>query len=791
MTHSFPLVVKFSRLIFGGLFAAMLACSFGQVTTYHNDMSRTGLNPSETILTTSNVNSNTFGLLYNRTVDGQVYAQPLYLPGITIPGKGTHNVLFIVTEHNSVYAFDADSNLGINASPLWHINFGPSVPNGDVNTGDINPEIGITSTPVIAPPSVSNVNPVMFVVSKVKSFDQNNNPVYTQKVHALDVTNGVERLGGPVVIQGSVPGTGDGSVNGTVTFNSLIQQSRAALLLVPPATNVLLPPSKKNAPVTSNSGTLYVTFASHGDNGPYHGWVFAYDSTNLKLLGILNTTPNGLTDPSGYPIAAGGIWQGGCGPASDGKNIYFSTGNGKFDPTTGSYGDSIVRMQNRVFSIADYFTPADQLNLDDYDADLGAGGVMLLPPVVGNNAARNLLVHSGKEGTIYLLNQANLGKYGATDNTIQELPGVMGGIWGAPAYFNGTIYYGPTYGPVLAFPVRNAQFATGGSSSSSPSQFAYPGAGLSISANGTKNGIVWAVQSDGYGSGGPAYLHAYDATNLATELYSSANTSGRDNLGGAVKFTVPTISNGKVFVGGAGSVSVFGLGKWAAAPSVTPAGGTYSAAVKVTITDSTPGAQIYYTTDGSTPTQSSTLYKSAFTLSTSATLQARAFANGYGASTVVTNNYLIGPLIGTGTGLLGNYFDNSQNPGGPPTASEIDPLINFNWNGNSPITGVAGSNWAGEWLGQIQAETSATYTIYTNSDDGVQVTINGVMVINDFTYHAPTIDQGTITLQKGVKYIIDIKYFQGGGGSLLQLFWSAPGLPMTIVPTSQLYPATG
>jgi hypothetical protein len=793
MKRSFAGMATIARCVLAVLTIGLAFSAFAQapVVTYHNDISRSGLNSAETILNTGNVNPQTFGLLFNLPVDGQVYAQPLYLPKVQIVGKGVHNVLYICTEHDSVYAFDADSNTGANAQPLWHVNFGMSVPNGDVNTGDINPEIGITSTPVIGPASVSNLNPVLYVVSKVKSFDSNNNPVYTQKLHALDTTSGAERLGGPVVIQGSVPGTGDGSVNGVVAFNPLIQQSRAALLLVPPTTNMNLPPSKRQSFASPVNGTVYLSFASHGDNGPYHGWLFAYDASNLKLIGILNTTPNGLTDPSGYPLAAGGIWQSGSGPASDGKDIFFATGNGKFDPTTGSYGDSIVRVPNRLFNIVDYFTPSDQLSLDDYDTDLGAGGVMLLPRVVGSNATPNLLVHSGKEGTIYLLDQSNLGKYGTTDTTVQELPYVIGGVWGAPVYFNGNIYYGPTYSSVVSIPIKNAQFTTNGPNGSSPTGYGYPGASLSVSSNGTHNGIVWAVQTDGYGNGTPAILHAYDATNLGSELYSSGNTQGRDNLGPAVKFAVPTISNGKVYVGVAGSVGVFGLGKWTGNPTIAPASGTYTSSVKITLSDATSGAKIYYTLDGSMPTQSSTLYTGPFTVTTSLLLQARAYASGYGPSSVVSASYLVSPAIGNGTGLFGAYYNGTMDPTGTPTLTEIDPSIDFDWNGNPPVAGVGGTDWAGDWTGQVEAETTATYTFYTNSDDGVQLYVNGVEIINDFVDHAPTIDQGTITLQKGVKYTIEIRYYQDGGGSLLQLYWSAPGLPMSIIPTSQLYPARG
>ena len=760
----------------GLAFALLTHCCFAQaqVTTYHNDNLRTGLNSLETILTPGNVNPAKFGLLFSLPVDGQVYAQPLYLPRVYVPGRGTHNVLYVATEHNSVYAFDADSNTGANAKPLWHVNFGPSVPNGDTGTGDINPEIGITSTPVIH--TIRTGLPLLYVVSKTKTLDNQGNPIYTQQLHAISVETGAEELHGPITISGQVPGTGDGSSGGIVAFNPLIQHTRPALLIVP---------------TPGEDSTLYVAYASHGDNGPYHGWLFEFDADKLKPLGLMNTTPNALTDPSGYPLAAGGIWQGGGGLASDGKSVYFATGNGTFDPTTGAYGDSIIRIANKTFTVADFFTPAEQLSLDDSDADLGSGGVMLLPPTASGTSKKTFLVQSGKEGSIYLLDTSNLGQYNSTDNVHQELPQTIGGIWGAPAYFNKTVYFGPVYSPLVAFPIKNGLFTSTSPTASTVTQFQYPGPTPSISANGTSNGIVWAIQTDNYGSGGPAILHAYEAGNVANELYNSSETGGRDTLDGAVKFTTPTIVNGKVYAGCNSSVCVFGHGSWAATPKVTPSSGSFANSVKVTMTDSTPRAQIRYTTDGSTPTATSTLYTKPITLTTSATLSARAFLTGSGASAIVQNNYLISPVTGTGTGLFGGYYNNSQDASGTPTASEIDPTINFNWNGNSPITGVAGTNWAGEWTGQIQAMTTGTYTLTTNSDDGVELFINGQMIISDYTYHGPTYDSATIDFVAGQMYTIEIKYFQGGGGSLLQLFWAAPGLPMQIVPTTQLYPASG
>lgn len=755
-----------------------------QITTYHNDNLRTGLNSLEKTLTPSNVNAGQFGLLFNLPVDGQVYAQPLYLPGLNIPGKGVHNVLFVATEHNSLYAFDADSNVGLNAQPLWHVNFGPSVPNWDTGSDDITNEIGITSTPVIS--TASPRQPLLYVVSKTKTFDTSGYPVYTQQLHAISATTGAEQLGGPLVIQGQVPGVGDGTSNGVVNFNPLIQHSRAALLLVPPTT---AGGKKAQQRASVKDNLLFVTFASHGDNGPYHGWVFVYDADKLQLLSILNTTPNGKTDPSGYPIAAGGIWQGGAGPASDGASIYFSTGNGSFDPTVGSFGDSILRIDLKTLGIRDYFTPSDQLNLDDYDTDLGSGGVMLLPASASGTSKTNLLVQSGKEGTIYLLNTANLGNYNASDVVVQELRYVMGGVWGAPAYFNNTIFYGPSYSPVVSFPIQNGQFTQTTPSGYSVTYYNFPGPTPSVSSNGTTNGIVWTIQADAYNSGGPAVLHAYDATNIGNELYNSSATQGRDQLDGAVKFAVPSVINGKVYVGTADAVGVFGLGTWAATPVVTPPSGNYINSVQVTVNESTPNATVYYTTDGSNPSPNSTRYIGPVTLTAGAIFKAKAFINGGAGSATAENDYLINAVIGTGNGLRGSYFNGLQDPSGSPTAWELDPVINFNWGGNSPIAGVAGTNWAGEWSGQIQAETTGAYTLTTNSDDGVRVYIDGQLVIDNYTYHGATYNSATLNFNAGQKYDIDIKYFQGGGASTLQLFWQAQGLPFQIVPTTQLYAA--
>jgi hypothetical protein len=385
------------------------AQNFADVTTYHNDNARTGQNLNETILTPANVNSTQFGLLFIApTIDGYVYAQPLYLSNVTLPGQGAHNVVFVATEHDSVYAFDADTY----GSPLWHVNFLSSggttvvstVPNSDLGTGDIVPEIGITGTPVIDPKTGT-----LYLVAKTKE-TTGTTSTYVQRLHALDVTTGQECPGSPVVIQASVPGTGLGNSNGTLAFNALRENQRPALLLL--------------------NGIVYIAWASHGDIDPYHGWLIGYNATTLQQVAVFNTTPNGTR---------GGIWQGGGGPAADSSgNIYFMTGNGTFSaPNLGTgidYGDSFLKLSTSGgLSVLDWFTPYNESTLEQGDADLGAGGVLLLPDSVGSNAHQHLMVGSGKQGTIYLVDRGDgstqtMGEFTPNvNNNLQTLTGQIGG----------------------------------------------------------------------------------------------------------------------------------------------------------------------------------------------------------------------------------------------------------------------------------------------------------------------------------------------------------------------------
>ena len=503
--------------------SAITVTDYPGAFTYHNDNARTGQNLQETVLTPANVNSGQFGKLFSLPVDGYVYAQPLYMENVSVPGSGFHNLVFVATEHDSVYAFDADRA----GAAIWHVSFiNPAagittVPSGDVGTNDLVPEIGITSTPVIDPAAGT-----IYVLAKTKENGQ-----YFHRLHALDITTGAERPGSPVITTATVAGTGDGSQNGQVTFNPLRQHQRSALLL--------------------SGGMVYIASASHGDNSPYHGWVLAYDANTLAFVSAFNATPNG---------GLGGIWMSGGGPAADAAgNLYVITGNGTFDANLGGldFGDSFLAL-SPLLAETDFFTPFNQAQLDAQDLDLGSGAPLLLPDQAVPPA--HLLLSAGKTGDIYLLDRDHMGHFNTANDgqIVQKISGQINGLFSNPAYWNGAVYFGARPDRLKAFALVNGRLSQT-PTSSAPTSFGFPGATPSISANGATNGILWALQTDAFGSNGPAVLHAYNATNLAQELYNSAMVSPRDTAGAAVKFTVPTVANGKVYVGTHASVDVYGL----------------------------------------------------------------------------------------------------------------------------------------------------------------------------------------------------------------------------------------
>jgi len=513
--------------------ATLMSVSPAQVNvvTFHNDNAHTGANLQETVLTPTNVGSGQFGKLFTLPVDGQVYAQPLILSNVSIPGQGAHNVLFVATAHDSVYAFDADSNVGGNAGALWHVSFlNPAanvttVPAAVTQAHDITPEIGITGSPVIDPQAG-----ILYVIAKTKEPGG-----YVQRLHALSVATGAEELGGPIVIAAKVPGTGLGADLGAISFDPLRENQRGALMLA--------------------GGVLYATWASHGDMGVYHGWVMAFDAQSLRLQQVFCTTPNG---------ARGGIWEAGGSLAADAAgNLYVNTGNGTFDADTGGadIGDSTLRL-TAALQIGDWFTPSDQAYLNLNDLDLGSGGLELLPDQSGPHP--HLLVTIGKNSQLYVLDRDALGGFrgDCTDCQVVQKFGVgNAGLFGTPAYWNGRVYVGTVHDRLKAFVLNQGQLSTTPESESA-SVFAFPGATPTVSANGAANGILWAVERTLIGpkltTVGPAVLHAYDATNLGAELYNS-NTVAADVLGQAVKFVVPTVANGKVYVGANHQVAVFGI----------------------------------------------------------------------------------------------------------------------------------------------------------------------------------------------------------------------------------------
>ena len=515
---------------------SLAAAGLAAVTTYHNDNARTGQNAIETTLTPANVNAAHFGRLYSFPVDGYVYAQPLYLPQVAIPGNGIHNVVIVATQHDSVYAFDADSPT---RDPLWKVSFlNPdagitTLAPADVNASDIMPEIGITSTPVIDVAS----NTVYVVAATRES------GTFRHRLHALDITSGAEKFGGPRIIEASYPGTAQDGSDGVIPFSSRYQLQRSALLL--------------------SKGKIFIAFASNADSGLYHGWVIAYDAVTMRQVGAWVSTPNGYQ---------GGIWMSGCGLSADRKgDLYLSIANGPFDAYGNqpgvNFSDSIVRLkvEPHEISLIDFFTPSAQAKMAQDDLDLGSAGVMLLPDQPG--PVPHVAVTSGKNGHIYLLNRDNMGGYivgRGNPQIVQEISGQLRQQMGTPAYWNGHLYFGagisPSNDSIKAFTLRNGLLSTTPSSQSS-AIYHLTRSTVSVSANGNANGIVWAVHNDAYYNThqGPAVLHAYDARNLAHELYNSNQRPARDNPGQASKFTVPTIANGKVFVGTANQVSVYGL----------------------------------------------------------------------------------------------------------------------------------------------------------------------------------------------------------------------------------------
>ncbi|HEX4599294.1 MAG TPA: pyrrolo-quinoline quinone [Burkholderiaceae bacterium] len=496
--------------------------------TWHNDAGRTGQYLAETKLTLANVSSTGFGLAAMWPVDGLVNAQPLFATSVKLSDGSMHDLVLAATEHDSVYAFDATSG-----AVLWQKSMlaAGETTSDSRNCNQVSPEIGITATPAID--RTLGASGSVFVTASSKDASGH----YVQRVHALDLASGSERSGSPIVVQATYPGAGANSTNGVVVFDPAYYNERAALLV--------------------SNGVLYTAWGSHCDADPYTGWIVAFDEATLSVRSILNITPNGQR---------GAFWNAGAGPALDASgSLYVLAGNGTFDttltasgfPASGDFGNGFLKITTSIpLAVTDYFATSDTVAQSNADSDFGSGGAMVVPDQVdAGGATRHLAVGAGKDGNLYVVDRDSMGRFDPSANhAYQVLVGALpGGVFSSPAYFNGALYYGSVGAPLQRFAISHAQVAPTASSQSSTS-FAYPGTTPSLSANGSSNAIVWAVEN-----GSPSVLHAYDAADLTRELYNSNQNPTRDNLGAGNKFITPTIAAGKVLVGTTQSVAVFGL----------------------------------------------------------------------------------------------------------------------------------------------------------------------------------------------------------------------------------------
>ncbi len=740
------------------------------VLTTQHDNGRTGANTNELVLTPATVTNSGFGLVFSQPVDGAVYAQPLYVSGLSIPGQGVHNVVYVATQHGTVYAFDADGNQGVNAAPLWQTSLvnpaagvTPITPADVGGCGNIPYEECIAATPVI------DLGGNTIYLEALTRETTNGVPNYVHRLHALNLLTGQEQSNSPVVIGGTVPGSGDGGE--AVVFNPRVEQCRTGLLL--------------------QDGVVYFGYSSQCDYYAYHGWVMAYDAQTLQQKGIYCDTPNG---------GQGGIWQSGGGLAADPSGgVFVMTGNGDFgtnysDPSQYNLSDSLLKFSpGGELILTDYFTPYNQAALSGADLDLSAGSPLVLPDAAGSPAHPHLLAGAGKAGTLYLLDRDNLGQFNGIQDSqiVQEIPNAIGTPWNflVPAWFNNTLYFQGNDDVLRGFPIAGAVINTNAAISSSVT-FGGPGGGPAVSANGTNDGIVWALETDAWPNGGPAVLHAYNATNLA-ELYNSSQVPGRDVAGAAVKWTVPTVAGGKVYAGGDFSLSVYGKGVFLPPPTISPPGGRFTNTITVTLADAAPGAALYYTLDGSIPGTNSTLYTGPLVLTNSAGLNVRAAQPGAVSSQVVLAAFLNHSAVGTGTGLTGAYYAGQAGTmTNTPTLVRVDPLIDFNWSAAGPDPSVGQQNFTVAWTGSVQPQFDETYTFYGTADDGIRLRVNGQEIFDGWVEEATTTYQGSIALKAGQLYNLELDYFQGCCAAVVELRWSSPSTPLADVPTTQLYPHT-
>ena len=510
------------------LLLALASLCTAQVTTSQYDNARTGATLNEKILTPQNVDAQRFGKLGAFKVDGPVYAQPLFVPNVEIPGKGMHDVLYVASEHDSVFAFDANRP---GDPPLWQLslldNSRGTIPLSEdmVQCPFIRPEVGITSTPVI-----DIKTGTLYVLARTAIRHAAGDNEYFQHLHALAITTGVEKFGGPKLITASVPGRGAGRSGRQVDFDPLHENPRAALTLA--------------------NNMVYLTWASSCDVDPYHGWVMAYDPQTLAQKSVLNVNPDG---------SEAGIWLSDTGPAVDSEgNLYVPTGNGTFDATSGGrdYGDSVLKLDGSSLAIRDYFTPFDQASLLAGDSDVGSSGPTVLPDQPAPH--RHLLLQPTKGGTIYVIDRDQMGKFHPDADAVVQTVKMRGGGYGAMAYWNGHAYFAASDDYLNDYAIQNGLLKL---NNSSGRKFENPGATPSVSADGNKNAIVWVIATKTWNGpdNKPAVLYAYDAKDIRQPIYTSEQNSQRDRAALATRFVIPVVINGRVYFGARGEVEVYGL----------------------------------------------------------------------------------------------------------------------------------------------------------------------------------------------------------------------------------------
>ncbi|MGB6834128.1 MAG: IPT/TIG domain-containing protein [Candidatus Acidiferrum sp.] len=659
------------------------------VYTYRNDGTRTSINSHEFLLTPSNVNMTSFGKLFSCALDESVYAQPLWVANVAI-GGGTHNVVIVATQDDTVYAFDADNGSGTTCTQYWKASLLTSaygagsgatpIPPADTGeTGDIPTEIGITSTPVIDP-----MTNYVYVVSNTKESGQ-----YYQRLHRLILATGAEPSGAPQVVTASVTGSGDGSSNNVLPYFPLHQNQRPGLALV--------------------NGIVYMASGSHGDNEPWHGWIIGYNASTLAFASAYCTTPN---------TSGGGIWMSGSAPVFDSSNnLFVISSNGTYDGNT-EFSDSFLKLSTtNGLTLTDWFTPDNQGDLGANNIDLGQGGaVTLMDAVSGPNP--HLVIGGGKGGVIFLINRDNMKHFNSANNDGAVQNWSVGNMIAASGTFwQNTFYIGAANSPLqaYAFNTMTGLFNTSPTSESNVS-VPFPGLTPVISAAGTSNALIWTVDSSSSGTNGavtgPAVLYAFDPSNLANELWSSAQAAkNRDQAGNAVKFVVPTVANGKVYVGGVKNLTVYGLLSFApaaAAPTFNPVPGGYSTPQTVTLSDTTSGATIYYTLDGTTPSTSSTVYSGAINVPSTATIQAIAVASGLNNSPVAVGDY----TIQSQTGSISFVQVNSATPQTPETTVAI-PYASPQFGGDLNVV-VMGWNDVSHTVSSVTDSAGNHYTAAVN-----------------------------------------------------------------------------